>query len=333
MNKTQKIYNELLLDLLEMQYAQNKNISREYECKNGIKIIYSIAAGPRTRIISISVDSSVKNIIFPSWQGVSVNIVIIPEYDTNDQLFLELSQSPDTEAYIFEIVAEDLRRGLETLPDGKHTVSAIVNILKKWAAFFKQGKKPVLSSLSAQGLYGELLFLKELISSTGAQYVGSWESVKNTHDYYIGQNAVEIKTCSVQNPYKAHISSEHQLDRGDVNGRLFLRLYALRKDHNGGQRLPEIIEEIRKLLQNDEAALKKFNSKIFKLGYFDSAEDYYTEGYTIRETYSFEIKEGFPCISMKNIPRSVSNVEYDLIVNQCMDYIIDADELMKGVKS
>lgn len=333
MNKTLQIYKELLLDLQKNQYHPNKHISREYKCENGIKLIYSIAAGLRTKIISIPADQSIKDISFPIWKGVLIGFVSIPEYAPENQLFIELRQSPDTEGYIFEIVADDLRRGLETLSGGRHTVSAVMEILKKWSVFFSQGKKPIISSLAAQGLFGELLFLKELIHSLGAKSVGTWEGRNNTHDYYIGQNAVEIKTCSTQNPYKAHISSEHQLDNKDVNGRLFLKLYALRKDHNGGEKLPEIVNEIRQLLKDDRPSLDQFNSKIFKLGYFDSAEEFYTEGYTIRETYSFEVRDGFPRIIMKNVPAGISNLQYDLTIGQCMDYIIGAGELMKGVKS
>ena len=333
MNKTLNIYHELLLDLQEHPYDPNRNISRECDCDNGVKLIYSIAAGSRTRLISIPIDQAISDRAFPTWKGVSINLVNIPEYAPETQTFVELHQSADTEGDIFVIVADDIRREMGTLPGGKHTANKLIEILKKWHVFFSQGKKPIIPALEAQGLYGELLFLKELILSIGTQSIGNWEGGNNTHDYYIGQNAVEVKTCSTQNPYKAHISSEHQLDNRDVNGRLFLRFYALRKDHNGGQRLPEIIEEIRELLKMDTSGLEQFNSKIFKLGYLDAAEDFYTDGYTIRDTYSFEIKEGFPRIVMRNVPSGVSNLEYDLTIGQCMDYVIDAEKLMKGVKS
>lgn len=44
--------------------------------------------------------------------------------------------------------------------------------------------------------------------------VDSWAGPRNeTHDFYIGSNAVEVKTTVKHAPYQAHINSEYQLDK------------------------------------------------------------------------------------------------------------------------
>lgn len=259
--------------------------------------------------------------------------VIMPEYAPSNQLFIELQQMPGTESYIFEIVADDLRFAVDILPSRQGSTKAILDRLKKWKDFFATGKLPVLSEIKAQGLFGELLFLKELITEMGINAVNYWSGINNeTHDFYIGQNAVEIKTTSTQAPYMAHVNSEYQLDDHDVNGKLFLRMYAFRKDKNGGQRLPNLIEEIRNMLSDDLFARNCFDGKLGKAGYLDVAADYYQDGYTIRDAYSFEVRNGFPRINKESVPNGIYNMEYSVAIAQCMDFAIEAKDLIKGIK-
>lgn len=333
MNKTSQIYNALLQELQNKVYNPNKNIHRKYTCRNDVGIIYSMSVGQRMRALEIPVDKTAQDTIFPVWRGVKIELVTMPEYSQQNQLYIELQQMPGPDAYIFEIVADDLRRGIDMLPSSKGSTKQTLAILKKWKDFFTAGNRPILTGIKAQGLFGELLFLRELINDAGPSAVNTWSGVNNeTHDFYVGQNAVEIKTTSKQAPYMAHINSEYQLDDHDVNRNLFLRMYALRKDTNGGQRLPELVNILRGLIKDAPSASRTFEEKIAKAGYLDAAEDYYQEGYTVRDTYSFEIKEGFPRIVRKNLPTGVYNLEYSVSIAQCMDYAIEAKDLLRRIK-
>lgn len=333
MNKTSKMYNALLQELQTKAYDPSKNIHRKYTCRNDVGIIYSMSVASRMRALEFPADKMVKDTSFPVWQGVKIDLVTMPEYSHQNQMYIELQQMPGPDAYIFEIVADDLRRGIDTLQSSQGSTKRTLAILKKWKDFFSAGKLPILTGIKEQGLFGELLFLKELINDAGPSAVNTWSGVNNeTHDFYVGQNAVEIKTTSKQAPYMAHINSEYQLDDHDVNGILFLRMYALRKDTNGGQRLPELINIIRRLIKDASSASRTFEEKIAKAGYLDAAEDYYHEGYTIRETYSFDVKKDFPRIVKKNLPNGIYNLEYSVAIAQCMDYAIEAKDLLRRIK-
>lgn len=333
MNKTLEIYHALLQELQTKSYDPGSRIHRQYTCQNKIGIIYSLSVGTRMRALGIPADKTSQNVNFPVWKGVKIDLVIMPEYAPSNQLFIELQQMPGTESYIFEIVADDLRFAVDILPSRQGSTKAILDRLKKWKDFFATGKLPVLSEIKAQGLFGELLFLKELITEMGINAVNYWSGINNeTHDFYIGQNAVEIKTTSTQAPYMAHVNSEYQLDDHDVNGKLFLRMYAFRKDKNGGQRLPNLIEEIRNMLSDDLFARNCFDGKLGKAGYLDVAADYYQDGYTIRDAYSFEVRNGFPRINKESVPNGIYNMEYSVAIAQCMDFAIEAKDLIKGIK-
>ena len=74
-----------------------------------------------------------------------------------------------------------------------------------------------------QGLYGELYLLDKLITLKGEKAVECWTGCNSeTHDFYCGIDAVEVKSSSVKGPNKVNISSEYQLDDTGVLGRLYL---------------------------------------------------------------------------------------------------------------
>lgn len=333
MNKTNELYEALFKDLKANNYKIDSNLYRKFVCKCGEGVVYSVSVKERNRGLAIPIGVENKKIKFPEWKGVEISFVTLPEYSDDDQLYIQLKQMPGMESYIYEIVVEDIRKALSNVNHASDFAQVTHSILKKWKDFFSLGKKPVLSESSAQGLYGELLFLKELIEELGTPVVNSWAGINNeTHDFYIGQNAVEVKTTATQAPYMAHINSEYQLDDHDVNGRLFLRMYALRKDSNGGQKLPELIRSIRKLFVADTSIMEVFNDKLIKAGYFDVTESYYTTGYSKRETYSFEIKKGFPRVIRVELPNGIYDLEYNVSIAQCMDFAIEAKELIKALK-
>lgn len=66
---------------------------------------------------------------------------------------------------------------------------------------FAADKELVMSEERQQGLYGELLFLGECLDSQGVGAVSHWAgSEDETHDFYFGPHAVEVKTTSAQAP-------------------------------------------------------------------------------------------------------------------------------------
>ena len=331
MNKLVSLYYELINDLNTHNYNSLNIISRKYTCQNGIDLICSISVSGRRRILSVPINNDSIIYKFPNWNGIQIKMVTLPEYASESTQFVELEQNDNFDYHIFEILADDLRKQIETIPDRNCTSNYIIQFLKKWDEFFRSGKSLVLSDNVAQGLFGELLFLKELILHYGGRCVYYWESENNTHDFYINKNAVEIKTCSCQAPYRVKINSANQLDNKDVKGLLFLRVYVLRISKNGGRKLPSIISEIRLLLKNDHYFINAFNNKLIKIGYYDIAENLYDTFYTIRDTFSYQVVSGFPRIIVNDLPVGVSNIEYDLNIANCLEYLIEHTTLINEV--
>lgn len=331
MTKTGEIYKGLFDDLIMNQHSLKNNLYRKLTCANGVGLIYSISVNSKLRAINIPVNSEMNYQSFPAWKGISISIVTLQDYSSNNQNYIELKQSIETESDIFEIVVEDIRKGLDEVSNPENVTNTTQKILKKWKDFFSSGKSPILDSKREQGLFGELLFLKDMIQFSGSLIVKCWAgSNKETHDFYISDNAVEVKTSVLQAPYMAHINSEYQLDDNDIAGKLFLKMYALRRSQSDGQKLPELIFENRCLLSDDFEMLSQFNDKLLEAGYLDAASDYYINGFTLRDDLSFEVKEGFPRIVKNNMMKGVYDLEYKISISECSDFLIN-NEKLKGV--
>lgn len=328
-NRSAEIYLSLYNDLSTKDYPSGKILYRKYTMRNKYSLLYSMNVndGLRSILVPITFLSDInKNL--ESCFGIDSEIETLPEY-TNDQIYIRYSQNKDTDPMIFEIVAEDLRINLEDVSNNLF-VKTSNTVIRKWKNYFSSRKHPILTSSEELGLYGELCFLKKLISFLGANIVNSWAGPgKGTHDFYIGKNAVEVKTTSSQAPYRAHISSEYQLDKTEVTGNLYLSLFAFRKDSTGTNTLPSLVNEIRKLIENENTILDVFNEKLLKVGYIDIAEELYTNSYHLRNEYLFSVEENFPCITRKIIPNGISDVEYTLAVDNCEEFAIDPNELQK----
>lgn len=328
MSKTAEIYRDIFEELKIKKYDPCNNIYRKVILDNGGSIIYFVTIGERMRGIAVPI-SKIKGLPHIFWKGLSIEVVSLPQYSEPEQHYIKLQQTIETDSYIFEVVIEDIRRNLFQLKVTDY-LSALLGCLKRWEDFFKFRKTPILSNSAVQGLFGELLFVKDLIINVENDAITHWVGTnKETHDFYLNSHAVEVKTTIKQAPYLAHINSEYQLDSSEVKGCLFLRFYALRKSQTEGEAtLPSLIAEIRKMLKNDVANTNRFNKILNDFGYFDAAEDYYQESFHIRQEQTFIVKDGFPSIVKKMLPNGISNLEYDLSISLCEPFEVKSSIMM-----
>lgn len=320
MSFTADIYNGILTDLAAEASHMFPFAMRLVKFDNDIMIAFAVNIATKMRAAFLSVASKAPKNGFPHWKGVQIETVTLPDYGI-DMPFVGLFQLQNSASDIFEIVVEDLRSQLEAAEDITKSMPVIITVLTKWKDFFAADKELLMAEECQQGLYGEMLFLSECLEAQGLEAVLHWAgSDDETHDFYFGPHAVEVKTTATLAPYFASISSEYQLDKGDVPGKLFLRFYALRKSQSGGEKLPERIAAIRGRLRKDISVLQKFDEKLKKYGYFDEAADYYTTGYYQRDLYCFAVDDGFPKITKESIPLGVVDLTYRVSIMLCMPY-------------
>lgn len=333
MSFTTDIFNSIAEDMRSKPINDAKSTAmRLITYSNMLQVAFAVSKGSELRSIYLSVGNTDSKVSFPKWKGVSIELAKIPEYGT-DELFVVMRELPSSVSYIFEIVAEDLRKTHEEVKDSSLALVAVSEVLAKWKSFFQYDGEVLLSDIRQQGLMGELYFLREAIQKIGTYSVAKWTgSNDETHDFYFNDHAVEVKTTSTKEPYKAHISSEYQLDVTDVAGKLYLAFYALRKSQSSGVTLPQMIQTIRDMLIDNPAMQVQFTDKLHKYGYFDEVSELYTTGYYIRDEYEFELRDGFPCIVSSMLNKGISNVEYSVGIDHCLDCIIDKNDMFEELR-
>ncbi len=332
MNYTTEMYTSIKKDIQNRDNYPGRNASRMLEYVNGIIMVFSIEIVSLRREAYISLADFPEGIQFPKWRGISIDIAQLPVYGS-DRYYVRFVQLPESEDYIFEIVVEDLRQAVTKLQSSENGINTIIDILTKWKRFFQSEKGLVMTDELQEGLYGELTFLEKSLTSIGTSSVANWVGgEKETHDFYFGSNAVEVKTTSGKEPYSVQISSEYQLDTKDVAGRLFLYAVALRKSKQSGERLPEIVSRIRDRLIGDSSMKIRFNEKLLQYGYIDGIEELYVTGFYIRDTYVYEVKSEFPQIIRTMLRSGVSKVTYELSLSQCTPYICSDEQLIRVLR-
>ena len=332
MNYTTEMYTFIKNDIQNRDNYPGRNASRMLEYVNGIIMVFSIEIVSLRREAYISLADFPEGIQFPKWRGISIDISQLPVYGS-DRYYVRFVQLPESEDYIFEIVVEDLRQAVARLQSSENGINTIIDILTKWKRFFQSEKGLVMTDELQEGLYGELIFLEKLLTSIGTSSVANWGGgVKETHDFYFGSNAVEVKTTSRKEPYSVQISSEYQLDVKDVADRLFLYAVALRKSKQSGERLPEIVSRIRDRLIGDSSMKMRFDDMLLQYGYIDGIEELYVTGFHIRDTYVYEVKGEFPQIIRTMLRPGVSKVTYELSLSQCTPYICSDEQLIRVLR-
>lgn len=325
------VYSDIVNDFTKEQYKESNILSRRFVLKDNIVVLISVYKLAHLCELSISLDNDITtnalNTI-PNWKGMEERLLEI--YDEGEKKkFLSFKQVADFDEKIYFIVMQDIIDSLYTASN-EEVLNYVKEVLVKWNVFFQFDKDYVLSDNVQQGLYGELYLLDKLIDLKGEKVVECWTGCNaETHDFYCGVDAIEVKSSSSKGPNRVNISNEYQLDDTDILGRLYLLYFKLKKSEVDGEALPAIVERIATKL-NSEYRLKFYN-KLFKIGYVHQMPELYKFHFKIREENCYDVVEGFPRITAKTVSKAITSVDYTLSLDACNSYQITIESFYKGV--
>lgn len=318
-------------DFVKEQYRNSNILTRRFVLIKGNVI--SVSLNKNTDLCELGIDipeetTSEELNSFPKWKGMEGKDNIVTEKEGIKRV-LSFEQLGGYDQVIFINVMQDVCENLEHV-DKNVCVSTVKRTLQKWSVFFQFEKDYVLSANVQQGLYSELSVLEKMIKQNGNKALAYWTGYNSeSHDFYIGKDAVEIKSSSAKGPEKVKISNEYQLDDTGVIGLLYLLYISIKKSEADGEMLPEIIERI--MLQLDYSQKEMFKEKLFKVGYVYSMPELYTYHFRVREESCFMVKDNFPRIIPKNISKGIGTVEYVVSLDACRSYMIEIESFYKGV--
>lgn len=330
MTLTHKIYDDLRESLTSSEHII---LSQQYQTKGGLSLVYALHRNTNLRSFYFVVNEREIDSI-PACKGLTIVKAQLPKYSRTNY-YCQIAQKAIEDSDIFEIIIEDIRRNVDEVQDYKKVVAKVSQVLKKWTLFFAQDKTVLLSPERQQGLYGELLFLSQLIELRDVYAVKCWTGCNyEVHDFYIGQNAVEIKTTSTRPPHKMHITSEQQLDNSQVPGMLLVDFSALIKSTSIGETLPQLVESIRESLADSPSMQQLFDKDLEEYGYFDGLEDKYATRYRISEGHTYCVSDGFPRLIPQKLIKGISQCTYNVSIDSCAAYEVSCSErkrILKGV--
>lgn len=243
------------------------------------------------------------------------------------QSYLDISCSTGTLPLFrrpFLRFAEDVL--FEVSESGSTPADAVYKTCFRWRKFWSLDIGAEVIREWAHGLFGELLFLTDLIERFGSDVINSWTGpLGKDHDFQTGADiAVEIKT-SAGIPYTINCNIR-QLDM-DLFKKLYIICYRLTPSEDGIT-LPELVRRVEQLLGKNESMLDRFYELLMTTGYTIQLESVYTE---FRLSYSkasvFHIDKDFPKIVEKSFIKPpdyrISGIRYTLQLTGLDELTID----------
>ncbi len=139
---------------------------------------------------------------FPKGYGFSVIPVDLP-FPEHNKTWVALVRNRSGNMAMFTLMAVDVLSAVERHVSNKLTDSfeLFVRRVRAWQNFMRVGNSGILSPEDEIGLFGELLFLQELIQ-TGLPLdiaIRSWRGPSgDVHDFSLGSGAVEVKQLQIK---------------------------------------------------------------------------------------------------------------------------------------
>lgn len=212
---------------------------------------------------------------------------------------------------IFAIMAVDLLRFLDDrkTQDGRALVAAFLQRVRDWQAFMSRGSRP-LSQEGQAGLYGELVTLRLLTDVLpGSLPFDSWRGpMHSAQDFHLGSGALEVKTTSTSDAFKARINSIEQLD--SERQPTFVGAVRL-ADDPAGTSLSSLVALIRNLA-DDRGRRRAFDAMLVLGGYYDEHASLYERPFIVSEFKCFAVDEEFPALRRAALPVQVTAATYTL---------------------
>lgn len=181
-----------------------------------------------------------------------------------------------------------------------------------WKNLFGASKNKTMSFENIKGLYGELIFLKEVIIERYGKNaaVKSWLGpLKNKRDFEVENTWYEVKTTTSDSK-EVYISSISQLDDPTIGFLVAVKLEQSNLNNIFSKSLYKLVEELLDIFE-DFPLKEEFINKLDKYGY-DFNEVYENYIFHYIGVCEIEINENSKVIRRSSVPISVSEVSYKI---------------------
>ena len=243
------------------------------------------------------------------------------------------------EASLFYWLCLDLINHMDraVFAQGPRAFKNRLNFLKR----FLKPRSEALSAIEQQGLFGELMILRNVVLEHYRPYtaVNMWYGEEGLpQDFIHSKILLEVKSILVPRKKLITISSPEQLDGGERY--LYLVVVYMEPsdpDILGSYSLFTLIKDIQAILMQDDNALDLFNTKLsskIPSSILDTnlLKKYYdNDYYKLYAIEYYDVNDNFPKIVRNNLPEQVMNLSYVINLEKCTDFIIDEEAMFKNI--
>ena len=237
---------------------------------------------------------------------------------------------------LFRQICLDLIISTKKIPQNQpgSVIRALNTRLKRWQNLFSKKGNDLLSSSAQLGLFGELLFLKDIVienlGTTAA--LDAWQGHNGSEqDFEWSQFLIEVKTSRSSSDKVANISSLEQFD--NISGEIWLIYQTLATDIPGSLNqlsLLRLVDQIRDLLGKDLFAHDKFEIALMEFGYEDN-ENYDKDNFSLSLQNFYKVDTMFPKITRSDTPSEILRANYVLDITAIEERCVKKKNFLERV--
>lgn len=233
---------------------------------------------------------------------------------------------------LFDDLIVSMHNSIMDIHDVDDFSKEFIKTFHKWSQFFDRDDDERVPDQIIQGMFGELVYLRRLLSRLPASKVNialkSWRGPYDQgHDFIFEDKNVEVKTRTLTNT-SVRIANEDQLDQLEGKG-LELAVVAVERNSANGQTLRELTQEVVRLIEDalGDTAIVYTTMSQKKLGPQNLAEyDNITFRADMITTYDCLVSS-FPRIVRSQIPIALFGFKYSLNTSELSDLVVEQEEL------
>ena len=264
-----------------------------------------------------------------------INITLVECENGIWELYMRLLDASQVD--IFKALCSNLMSATRSLNRNQDSagIQIILTRLQRWQELLKARKEKLLSKSQIIGLFGELIFIKEILLRllSPMDAIMAWRGpYGDEQDFLIGKWMVEIKTQLSSSDRKLQITSVDQLDIS--SGQIMICHQTLgvadAKD-NSAHSLNTLVDEIMGTFLPDHSdVVDMLQAILIEFGYIQR-EEYDDSRWILNERVYYNVTEEFPALRASILPIGIEDVRYSIKVESCSSFIVAESEIISWV--
>lgn len=237
---------------------------------------------------------------------------------------LSLSLMRTEQDGVFELLCADLINYSSSANDENEALMLTYKRYKQWNILLEHQHKSLMDESSRKGLFGEIIFLGEVVASgrPALAAVQGWVGPDGAdQDFVYSDCWYEIKTVGTSAD-SVSISSLEQLDCADLGELIIMRADKCAPEHRGALSLTEAVERVKEMIKDCSDAAVLLENKLMRYGYIDLPE-YNEQKYFYSGKQRFAVNQSFPRLTANNVSPRIKSAQYVLSIAGIEDWKLE----------